>query len=120
MDKYSDADINDVEDFDELSADQRRAAERAMAQRDRVARGGRRGARAAARARGPDFMYSDDLEEDDMDGGLLSGVKPRKRRAYDEVRPMDDMDGVEDVRFSLPVQRIVFQPLVGASYGTTR
>lgn len=72
-----------------------------MAQRDRVARGGKRGARAAARARGPDFMYSDDLEEDDMDGGLLSGVKPRKRRAYDEVRPIDDMEGVEDVCVSL-------------------
>ena len=69
-----------------------------MAQRDQRERGGRRGARAAARSRGPDFLLSDGLEEeDDMDGSLLSGMKRRTRRQYDERRDMDDMDGIEDV-----------------------
>ena len=81
-----------------MTGAQRRAAERAMAQRDLRDRGGRRGARAAARSRGPDFLLSDGLEEEDtMDGGLLSGMKRRTRRQYDERRDMDDMDGIEDV-----------------------
>ena len=82
-----------------MTADQRRAAERAMAQRDLREHSGRRGARAAARSRGPDFLLSDGLEEgEDIDGGLLSGMKRRTRRQYDERRDMDDMDGIDDVR----------------------
>ena len=70
-----------------------------MAQRDLRENSGRRGARAAARSRGPDFLLSDGLEEeDDMYGGLLSGMKRRTRRQYDERRDMDDMDGIDDVR----------------------
>lgn len=70
-----------------------------MAQRDLRERSGRRGTRAAARSRGPDFLLSDGLEEEgDMDGGLLSGMKRRTRRQYDERRDMDDMDGIDDVR----------------------
>ena len=85
-----------------MTADQRRAAERAMAQRDLRERSGRRGARAAARSRGPDFLSSDGLEEgDDMDGGLLSGMKRRTRRQYDERKDMDDMDGIDDVRLTV-------------------
>ena len=70
-----------------------------MAQRDLRERSGRRGTRAAARSRGPDFLLSDGLEEEgDMDGGLLSGMKRRTRRQYDERKDMDDMDGIDDVR----------------------
>ena len=72
-----------------------------MAQRDLRERSGRRGARAAARSRGPDFLLSDGLEqEEDMDGGLLTGMKRRTRRQYDERRDMDDMDGIDDVRLT--------------------
>ncbi|KAI0311420.1 MCM-domain-containing protein [Amylostereum chailletii] len=67
-----------------------------MARRDRAERGGR-GRRAAARSRGHAFMDSDDADEEDMgDGGLLSGMKRRARRDYDERREIDDMEGVED------------------------
>jgi DNA replication licensing factor MCM2 len=98
LDKYSDSGIDDAQEFEAVTADQRRAAERAMAQRDLRDRGSRRGARAAVRSRGPDFLLSDGLEEDgDLDGGLLSGMKRRTRRQYDERRDIDDMDGVEDV-----------------------
>lgn len=77
-----------------------------MAQRDVREQGGRRGARAAARSRGPDFLLSDGLEEeDDMDGSLLSGMKRRTRRQYDERRDMDDMDGIEDVGLRANVYR---------------
>ena len=97
LDRYSDRDIDDQEDFDEMSAAQRRAAEASMARRDRLERGGRRGARAAARSRMPEFLQSDDIEDDGLDGGLLSGMKRRTRRQYDERRDIDDLDGVEDV-----------------------
>ena len=98
LDRYSDTGIDDAQDFEGMTGAQRRAAERAMAQRDTREHGGRRGARAAARSRGPNFLLSDGLEEeDDMDGGLLSGMKRRTRRQYDERRDMDDMDGIEDV-----------------------
>jgi Mini-chromosome maintenance protein 2 len=91
----------------------------AMARRDRLERGGRRGARAAARARGPEFLYSDDMEEDDADGGLLSGMKRRTRRQYDERRDLDDMEGVEDVClfFNFAIQMLHFLP--GITDGTT-
>ena len=98
LDKYSDSGIDDTQEFEGMTADQRRAAERTMVQRDLRERGSRRGARAAARSRGPDFLLSDGLEEeDDMDGGLLSGMKRRTRRQYDERKDMDDMDGIDDV-----------------------
>ena len=82
-----------------MSVAQRRAAERAMAERDRrERRGGRSGQRAAARSRAPDFLQDDD-EDDGLDfgGDLLSGMRPRARRDYDERRNVDDMEGVEDV-----------------------
>lgn len=103
LDRYSDADINDEEDFGDMSAAQRRAADAAISQRQRRERTGRRGGRAAARSRMPQFLESDDAEdEDEMGGGLLSGMKRRTRRQYDERRDMDDMDGIEDVcRFSI-------------------
>ena len=88
-----------------MTAGQRRAAEAAMNQRDRQARRGR-GARAARRSRYPGFMESDeeDLDEDLSGSGLLSGMKRRTRRQYDERRDLDDMDGVEDVRvYFLPL-----------------
>ena len=98
LDRYSDTGIDDAQEFEGMTGAERRAAERAMAQRDMREQGSRRGARAAARSRGPDFLLSDGLEEeDDMDGGLLSGMKRRTRRQYDERRDMDDMDGIEDV-----------------------
>ena len=99
LDRYSDADINDEEDFGEMTAAQRRAAEAAMKRRDRQERRGGRGARASRRARYPGFLESDDMEDEDMeDGGLLSQMKRRTRRQYDERRDLDDLEGVEDVR----------------------
>ena len=83
-----------------MSAAARRAAEAQMARRDRAERGGRvRGQRAAARSRAPAFLDSDDAGTEDLDGGLLSGMKRRARRDYDERREVDDMEGVEDVCF---------------------
>jgi DNA replication licensing factor MCM2 len=82
-----------------------------MNRRDRLERGGQRGARAARRHR-PEFLDSDDVGDDEMDGGLLSGLKKRRvRRVYDERRDQDDMDGVEDVscRFHSPRR-----PLMGS------
>ena len=96
LDRYSDRDIDDNEDIEEMTAAQRRAAEATMARRDRLERGGRR-RRAAARGIMPDFLQSDDVEDDEGDGGLLSGMKRRTRKQYDERRDLDDMDGVEDV-----------------------
>ena len=77
----------------------RRAAEIKMARRDRrESRGGRKGGRAAARSRMPEFLQSEE-EDDDMDGGLgVSRMKRRTRRQYDERRDIDDLDGVDDVR----------------------
>lgn len=98
LDRYSDADLDDNEDVPELSAAQRRAAEAKMARRDRLERRGGRGARASRRTRYPGFLESDDMEDEDMeDGGLLSQMKRRTRRQYDERKDMDDLDGVEDV-----------------------
>ena len=48
----------------------------------------------------PEFLQSDDIE-DDLDGGLLSGMKRRTRKQYDERKDLDDMDGVEDVSFEI-------------------
>ncbi|KAG5353782.1 hypothetical protein C0989_002565 [Termitomyces sp. Mn162] len=105
LDRYSDADINDEEELDELSPEARRAAELKMARRDRRERTGKRGSRAARRSRAPAFLGSDDdMEDDAMNDELgLSHMKPRTRRAYDERRDMDDMDGVED---ELPLEQL--------------
>ncbi|KAI0260810.1 MCM-domain-containing protein [Gloeopeniophorella convolvens] len=97
LDAYSDSGLNDEEVFEPLSAAARRAAEAKMRQRDRLAQGGRRGARAANRSHAPTFFDSDDAGADDDDeSGLLSGTRTRARRQYDERRDMDDMDGIED------------------------
>lgn len=121
LDKYSDTGIDDAQDFESMTGAQRRAAERAMAQRDMREGGGRRGARAAARSRGPDFLLSDGLEEEDnVDGGLLSGMKRRTRRQYDERRDMDDMDGIEDVSLAASVHASSDPTFVtGITDGTT-
>ena len=87
-----------------MSVAARRAAEAKMARRDRQEQGGRRGGRAARRSRMPDFLQSDDME-DDIDGGLLAGTKRRTRRQYDERKDIDDLDGIEDVRRSERVLR---------------
>ncbi|KAM5543152.1 hypothetical protein V8D89_003026 [Ganoderma adspersum] len=101
LDRYSDRDIDDDEHVEEMTAAQRRAAEATMARRDRMEQGGRR-RRAAARGIMPDFLQSDDVE-DDADGGLLSGMKRRTRKQYDERRDADDMEGVED---DLPYEQL--------------
>ncbi|EMD37775.1 hypothetical protein CERSUDRAFT_105677 [Gelatoporia subvermispora B] len=85
-----------------MSAAARRAAEAKMARRDREERGGRRGARASRRDRMPEFLQSDDLE-DEPDGGLLFGMKRRTRRQYDERKEMDDVEGIED---ELPLEQL--------------
>lgn len=96
LDRYSEADINDAEDFEDLSLGQRRAAEAAMARRDRLERGGnRRGQRAANRSRMPNLLSDDD--EDLGEGLIPSGARRRARRTYEERRDLDDMEGVEDV-----------------------
>ncbi|EPQ57599.1 MCM-domain-containing protein [Gloeophyllum trabeum ATCC 11539] len=77
-----------------------------MARRDRLERGGRRGRRAAGRSRMPEYLLgSDGLadSEDDITGGLLSGMKKRTRRQYDERRDQDDMDGIED---EIPLEQL--------------
>ena len=90
-----------------MSAAARRAAEAKMARRDRLERGGRRGQRAARRSHMPNFLESDDIEdEEDMHGGLLSGMKRRARRQYDERKDLDDMEGVEDVSCVLHMRSV--------------
>ena len=114
--------MNDDEEFEGLSIAARRAADAKMARRDRLERGGRTGARAAARSRAPRFLDSDDAEMDDDENGLLSGMKRRARRNYDERRDLDDMEGIEDVCVSfesidLP-QKLTYT--LGDSSGTTQ
>ena len=121
LDTYSDTGIDDAQDFEGMTGAQRRAAERAMAQRDLREHSGRRGTRAAARSRGPDFLLSDGIEEeDDVDGGLLSGMKRRTRRQYDERRDMDDMDGIEDVGLAARVHGALdLTSAIGTANGAT-
>ena len=103
LDRYSEADINDEDDIAPMTLAQRRAAEAKMTRRDRIERKGR-GGRAARRSRFPGFLESDDdMEDEDLDGGILAGQKRRTRRQYDERRDMDDLEGVEDVRVFLRV-----------------
>lgn len=96
LDTYSAAGIDDEEDFEAMTAAQRQAAEAAMKRRDRQERRGGRGARAARRSRAPDLLQSDESEED-LDGGLLTGMKRRARRQYDERIEIDDAVGLEAV-----------------------
>ncbi|KAF7984233.1 hypothetical protein HWV62_16046 [Athelia sp. TMB] len=105
LDRYSDADLDDQNDFDEMAPAARRAAEAKMAQRDRrERRGGKRGTRAAARSRMPEFLQSDEEDEDiDMDGLGVAKMKTRTRRQYDERRDVDDLDGVED---EIPLEQL--------------
>jgi DNA replication licensing factor MCM2 len=103
LDTYSDTGLNDAEDFGEMSAQARRAAERAMARRDRRESQGRRGARAAARSRAPDFLGSEESEEEGADNGLLSTMKRRARRQYDERVEIDDAEGIEA---ELPLEQL--------------
>ena len=74
-----------------------------MAQRDRRERRGGRGARAALRSRAPDFLGAEESEEEDVDGGLLSGMKRRARRQYDERIEDDDAAGIEA---ELPLEQL--------------
>lgn len=99
LDFYDAEGLNDEEDLADMTGAQRRAAEAAMARRDRASRGGR-GRRAAARIRAPGFLESDeDMLDDEATGGLLAGLKRRTRREYDERRDVDDAAGIdEDVR----------------------
>ncbi|KAM6502204.1 MCM domain containing protein [Amanita muscaria] len=104
LDRYSDADIDDDEDQQELTAAERRAAEVTMARRDRLEGAGRRGARAARRSRAPAFLESDDIgSEGDLDELGVARMKRRTRRQYDERRDMDDLDGAED---ELPLEQL--------------
>ncbi|KZT24251.1 MCM-domain-containing protein [Neolentinus lepideus HHB14362 ss-1] len=106
LDRYSDADLDDEQQFEEMSAAQRRAAEVQMARRDRLERGGRHGRRAAGRNRMPDFMLGSDGMADseaDASAGLLSGMKRRTRRQYDERRDTDDLEGIED---EIPLEQL--------------
>ncbi|OCH90248.1 MCM-domain-containing protein [Obba rivulosa] len=73
-----------------------------MARRDREEGAGRRGARASRRSRMPEFLQSDDVE-DEPDGGLLFGMKRRTRRQYDERKEIDDVEGIED---ELPLEQL--------------
>ncbi|KAJ7251520.1 MCM2/3/5 family-domain-containing protein [Mycena haematopus] len=92
LDNYSDAGINDDEDLEELSAEARRKAEREMDRRNRLEGGGRR---ARGRNRGQDFVDDDDMDDGDEDEEMVSRMKKRTRRPYDERRDIDDMEGVE-------------------------
>ncbi|KZT04684.1 MCM-domain-containing protein [Laetiporus sulphureus 93-53] len=103
LDRYSDSGVNDAEEFAEMTIAQRRAAEAKMAQRDRREQGGRRGMRAARRNRMPEFLESDDMDEDQPGRSLLAGTKMRARRQYDERKDLDDMAGIED---EIPIEQL--------------
>jgi len=92
LDTYSNADIDDEHEFEEMSVEARRAAEMEMTRRDRDSHRRGRGARAARRSRAPAFLQDEDDEDEEVDpnGGLLAGMKRRTRRLYDERRDVDD------------------------------
>ncbi|KAG8750880.1 MCM DNA helicase complex subunit, partial [Ceratobasidium sp. 423] len=107
LDRYDTRDIDDTE-AGELTAEQRRAAERDMALRDRREARRGQGGRAARRSHAPDFLRDDDedMEDDLMDGGLLSDLtKRRTRRQYDERQSIDDAAG-GDMDEVLPMQEL--------------
>lgn len=100
LDRYDARDIDDDEEAGELTAEQRRAAERDMALRDRREARRGQGGRAARRSNAPDFLRDEDEidDEDMLDGGLLSDLtKRRTRRQYDERQNVDDAAGTEGV-----------------------
>lgn len=113
QDTYSQADIDDDNEFGAMSAAERRLAEREMERRDRGLSGGGSfrvvrefgtsftdwflAGRAARRSRAPAFLQSSDDPAAEGEG-LLDGIDDRRRRRhYDERRDEDDMDGEEDV-----------------------
>lgn len=105
LDRYSDRDIDDEGDFDEISAAARRAAEAKMNRRDRLERTGKQGIRAANRGRAPQFLDDDDMDDEDALGDDLgvARMKRRTRRQYDERRDVDDVDGVDD---EIPLEQL--------------
>lgn len=72
----------------------------------------------------PEFLQSDDdMEDDGLDGGLLSGMKRRTRRQYDERKDIDDLQGIDDV--SNVIVYFLWKPLTafslaGATIGTAQ
>ncbi|KAH8828101.1 DNA replication licensing factor cdc19 [Flagelloscypha sp. PMI_526] len=104
LDTYSDTGVDD-EEVEELTAQQRRQAEAALARRDRLEQGNRRGRRAAQRSRMPTFLGDDEDMDADLDDDELglADMKQRTRRQYDERRDADDMDGIED---ELPMEQL--------------
>lgn len=105
LDRYSDRDIDDEGDFDEMSAAARRAAEARMNRRDRLERAGKQGTRAANRGRAPQFLEDDDMDDEDALGDDLGvgRMKRRTRRQYDERRDADDVDSVDD---EIPLEQL--------------
>ncbi|KAG2755285.1 MCM-domain-containing protein [Suillus brevipes Sb2] len=105
LDRYSDRDIDDEGDFEEMSAAARRAAEVRMNRRDRLERAGKQGTRAANRGRAPQFLEDDDMDDEDALGDDLGvgRMKRRTRRQYDERRDVDDVDGVDD---EIPLEQL--------------
>lgn len=92
LDTYSQADIDDRSEVQEMSRAQRLAAEETMRRRDR----GQPNRRAGRREHMPAFLQSDDEEADGYEGGLLSGVNTRvRRRQYDERMDEDDVQDDE-------------------------
>ncbi|KAG8213705.1 MCM-domain-containing protein [Butyriboletus roseoflavus] len=104
LDHYSDRDIDDEGEVEELSGASRRAVEAKLDRRDRLERSGRAG-RAAVRSRAPRFLESDDMDDEDaLDGGLgVARMKRRTRHQYDERRELDDMDGLDD---EIPLEQL--------------
>ncbi|KAG2150505.1 MCM-domain-containing protein [Suillus clintonianus] len=105
LDRYSDRDIDDEGDFEEMSAAARRAAEARMNRRDRLERAGKQGSRAANRGRAPQFLEDDDMDDEDALGDDLGvgRMKRRTRRQYDERRDIDDVDGTDD---EIPLEQL--------------
>ncbi|KAG1829133.1 MCM-domain-containing protein [Suillus variegatus] len=105
LDRYSDQDIDDEGNFDEISAAARRAAEAKMNRRDRLERTGKQGTRAANRGRAPQFLEDDDMDDEDALGDDLgvARMKRRTRRQYDERRDVDDVDGIDD---EIPLEQL--------------
>lgn len=122
LDHYSDRDIDDEGELEELSGAARRAAEAKMDRRDRLERSGKAGGRAAVRSRAPRFLESDDMDDEDaLDGGLgVARMKRRTRHQYDERRDLDDMDGLDDVGMLHTGRSLLLMTcLTGNSPGTT-
>ncbi|KAG1737662.1 MCM-domain-containing protein [Suillus lakei] len=105
LDHYSDRDIDDEGDFEEMSATARRAAEARMNRRDRLERTGKQGSRAANRGRAPQFLEDEDMDDEDALGDDLgvARMKRRTRRQYDERRDIDDVDGMDD---EIPLEQL--------------